>query len=150
PSRLTPRLLEALDDAADAAGPRGAGPDDVVVDWIGNGEAALAPGDRIPHGPRNDAAHQAAVARPGERRPVLAVAVHVVRNLVVDVRVIHLGDRELDAPPAPTPVDGDIEGAVVPLRDPTRVRRIDPYRVIVAARRRHGRSRLARESAVER
>src|SRR5262249_18742897 len=99
-ARLTGPFIEALDRAAQAAEAGAARPDDVVVDRIGDGKAALAAGHRVPVTARNWTRYflvgllgYPAVARATRGRPVLPVAVDVIRNLVVGENVIHLRDR---------------------------------------------------------
>src|SRR5262249_59067043 len=96
-ARLPVAQVVALNDAADAARPGGARPDDVVVYGIRRRPAALAAGHRVPRAPRNSSPGTAAakaagagVARPAIRRPILLVAVYLIRNPVVYSHVIHL------------------------------------------------------------
>ena len=72
-------LVEPDDDAAAASRSRRGGPDEVRVDRIRRGPAALAAFDAVPFAAR-DLPAAPAVARPAIRRAVLLVAVDVVRN----------------------------------------------------------------------
>src|SRR6202023_2976610 len=87
----------AGDDAAAAAGAGRAGPDDVRVLRIGRRPAALAAADAGPHAARDErlvVPHaQQVIARAAGGRPVLAVAVHPVRDPVVHRHVVDLRDR---------------------------------------------------------
>src|SRR5262249_4769725 len=89
-ARLAGALVEPLDGATEAAETSARRPDDVGVDRIGDRPPTLAAGDRVPHAAGNRPGDgvlrllgDAAVARAAGRWPVLAVAVDVVRNLVV-------------------------------------------------------------------
>src|SRR6185295_1743813 len=142
---LPPALFVAHDDAADAAGAGGGGPDDVRVDRIGRREAALAAVDGMPHAAWNAAAPtaaaataalvEAAVARSAVRGSILLVRVDVVRNLVVDGDVIEL--RVLGAlfQPRPAARLRDRHALVVRDNHAVAVGRIDPHVVVIAARR---------------
>src|SRR5262245_46503373 len=75
---------------------------------------------------------EAAVAGAARRWPVLAVAVDVVRDLVVGGDVVHLRDRELDVMPALAAVDRKAQAVVVRDDHAIAVSRIDPHVVVVA------------------
>ena len=111
-AHLTRAFVEAFYGSTEAAEAGARRPDDVVVDGIGNRPAALAARDRMPQTSRNRAGVRfvrlfgnPAVARAPRGRPVLSVAVDVVRNLIVGRNVIHLRHWQLDLMPAPAAVD---------------------------------------------
>src|SRR5579864_2022043 len=128
----------AGDDAAAAAGAGGAGPDDVRVLRIGRRPAALAAADAGPHAAGDERLivprAQQVIARAAGGRPVLAVAVHLVRDAVVHRHVVDLRDRQLYVHPAAPAVDADRHAAVVADDQPVAVQRVDPDVVMVAAR----------------
>src|SRR6185503_14278713 len=77
-AHLARALVEPLHRSAEAPEAGAGRPDDVVVDRIGNGPAALAAGDRVPLAAWNRSGvgvlgllADAAVARSARRRPVL-------------------------------------------------------------------------------
>src|SRR5689334_3904123 len=74
-----------------------------------------------------------AVARTAIGAAILLVAVDEVRDLIINGDVIELCDRELDAIPGVSAIDGDTDAAVVGDDHAIAVRGIDPHVVIVAA-----------------
>src|SRR5207237_169585 len=140
-ARLPIAQIEAFDDAADAPRTGSARPDDVVVNRIGRGPAALTASHRLPRAPRNSSASttasataSAAVTRPAIRWPILFVAVDVVWNLIINRCVIDLRNRKLDAFPGAPACDGDGDAAIIRDGHPAWIGRINPHVVIVSAR----------------
>src|SRR5690349_16664002 len=95
----------------------------------------------MPHPPRNSSTAaaataafvQPAVARTSVRRTVLFVAVHVVRNLIVDGHVIELRVGKALLEPRATARLRDRHALVVSHHHPVAVVGIDPHVVMVAA-----------------
>ena len=130
--------VPANHDAAPRPRARRARPDDVGVFGVRRGESALAAAHGDPFGTRNRPADApeaagAAVAGPTERRPVLPVAEHVVRDRIVHRDVVHLADGQLGGVPRHAPVHRDRHVLVVAHDHAVAVQRVDPHVVEVAA-----------------
>src|SRR5207245_11315600 len=113
-------------------------PDECPVRRGGGRPAALSARDRVPLAARNGPASPATTAEPTNPRvrgaagggPVLAVAHHVVGDLVVHRGVVHLGDGELLAIPGASAVGRNRDVAVVPDDHTVAVGRVDPHVVV--------------------
>ena len=107
-------------------------PDDVLFHGVGDREARLAPADLVP-GPHRDLAAGPGVRRTAEGGTVLAIPVHPVGDPVVEVHVVHLGDRELGPIPGLAAVDRDRHAPVVADDHPLGILRVDPHVVVIPA-----------------
>ena len=125
--RLAGALVEPFQDAFVAARP-----DDAGVARVGDGETRFAAADRAPL-PDGDRAAGQAVGRPARRGAVLAVSHDRIRDPVVGVHMVHLGDREPGAQPGLSPVGRDAHAAVVSDDHPVGPVGGDPHVVVVAA-----------------
>src|SRR5580765_1897054 len=135
--------IENLDNATDAAGTGGARPNNIVIDRIGRGPTTLAAGDSDPGAARNrattttaataEAAAASGAAWAAIRGAILAIAVDVIRNLVVGSDVIKLAIRKLNSLPASPARDRETDAGIIRDGHAIRLRRIDPNVVIVAA-----------------
>ena len=126
-------------DSAHRARPRTARPNQIAVYRVRPRPAALATADRqhvaTADGGNVDADAEVAgacVARHHRRWAVLAIAVDVVGNLVVDLRVVHLPERELRLDPRLAAIDRHRYAAVVAHDHAVAVGRIDPDVVVIA------------------
>ncbi len=73
-----------------------------------------------------------AVRRTHPRAIVLHPAVDIIGQLVVDVNMVKLGQREvLHEVPTLAVVVGNIHSTVIPLNDVCRIRRIDPHGMVI-------------------
>ena len=128
--------IVSCDDAANAARARRARPHEIAVHRVRGGPSAFAAAHGAPHAARDagiiTGAAGARVARPHRARPVLSIAVDVVRDLVVDGDVVHLRDGELHLIPREAAIGADRDASVVADEHAAGIRGIDPDVVMIA------------------
>jgi hypothetical protein len=125
-------------------------PNKVIIDGIGDHDAGLESADGMPHAGQDIAPRPAphkAVARTADGRAVLSGPIDEVRDAVIDLHMIHLGDGKGDGEPRPPAVDRDVHMMVRSHDHAVAVQRVDPHimMVIPAAGPRHpfgGQSRV--------
>src|SRR5579862_247821 len=105
------------------------GPNNIWIRPIGDSEAGLATAHRVIPACFPEVNWHAGTAHVPV---VLHVAVEVIRNLVIDIDVIHLPDRQIHAMEAAAMNCSDVHAAVVGNHEAVGVVRINPYIVIVA------------------
>src|SRR5262249_36721930 len=115
--------------------------------------------DRVPQAARNlpsaasatasEATEFQAVAGAPPGGSVLAVAVDVVGDLIVDSRVVNLGDRPLDAGPGLAAIHSNGDDAVIDHGHAVTIRGINPHFMVVATGALRHRTRTKGAAAVQ-